>query len=75
VGALFANPYERICGAAGEPPLPGYAVRLRNVLRGLPVLPQPLCAGVRTETGFRRFLNAVRVEGCRRQTTDAQARS
>ena len=33
--ALFANPYQRIWGAAGEPPLPVYAVTLRNVLRGL----------------------------------------
>ena len=33
--ALFANPYQRIWGAAGEPPLPVYAVTLRDMLRGL----------------------------------------
>ncbi len=33
--ALFANPYQSVWGAAGERPLPVYAVTLRNVLRGL----------------------------------------
>ena len=33
--ALFANPYQRIWGAAGEPPLPVYKVTLANLLRGI----------------------------------------
>ncbi|HML13424.1 MAG TPA: hypothetical protein VK456_08980 [Xanthobacteraceae bacterium] len=33
--ALFANPYQRVWGAAGEPPLPIYQTTLASVLRGL----------------------------------------
>jgi hypothetical protein len=33
--ALFANPYQKVWGAAGEPPLPVYKVGLLSVLRGL----------------------------------------
>jgi hypothetical protein len=33
--ALFANPYQRIWGAAGEPALPIHAVTLRDMVRGL----------------------------------------
>ena len=33
--ALFANPYQRVWGRAGEPPLPVYAVTLGSVLRGV----------------------------------------
>lgn len=33
--ALFANPYQRIWGGAGEPPLPVHRVTLRNMLRGI----------------------------------------
>src|SRR6202163_4878729 len=33
--ALFANPYHRIWGGAGEPPLPVHQVTLRNMLRGI----------------------------------------
>ena len=33
--ALFANPYQRIWGGAGEPPLPVYAVTLGSVMRGM----------------------------------------
>src|SRR5438093_4804593 len=33
--ALFANPYQRVWGADGEPPLPVYKVTLSSVLRGL----------------------------------------
>ncbi|HTV34010.1 MAG TPA: hypothetical protein VME69_13075 [Methylocella sp.] len=33
--AIFANPYQKIWGAAGEPPLPHYEVTLSSVLRGL----------------------------------------
>src|ERR1700681_3480138 len=33
--ALFANPYQRIWGGAGEPPLPVHLVTLRNMLRGV----------------------------------------
>jgi len=33
--ALFANPYQRVWGRDGEPPLPTYAVTLRSVLRGV----------------------------------------
>lgn len=32
--AIFANPYQRVWGAAGEPPLPMYRVTLMNMLRG-----------------------------------------
>src|SRR5262245_58455306 len=32
--ALFANPYQKVWGAAGEPPLPVYGVSLRAALRG-----------------------------------------
>jgi hypothetical protein len=33
--ALFANPYQRTWGAAGEPPLPVHKVTLMNMLRGI----------------------------------------
>jgi len=33
--AIFANPYQRIWGRTGEPPLPVYAVTLRSLLRGV----------------------------------------
>ena len=33
--ALFANPYQKVWGAAGEPPLPIYKTTLASVLRGL----------------------------------------
>jgi hypothetical protein len=33
--ALFANPYQKVWGAAGEAPLPVYKVTLGSVLRGL----------------------------------------
>jgi hypothetical protein len=33
--ALFANPYQRVWGADGEPPLPIYKTTLASVLRGL----------------------------------------
>jgi len=39
--ALFANPYQRIWGAPGEPPLPTYGVDLLGVLRGLPPFRPP----------------------------------
>src|SRR4029453_12297434 len=32
--ALFANPYQRVWGGAGEPPLPIYEVTLGSLLRG-----------------------------------------
>jgi hypothetical protein len=32
VSAIFANPYQRVWGGAGEPPLPVYEVTLRSVL-------------------------------------------
>jgi hypothetical protein len=32
--AIFANPYQRVWGAAGEPPLPMHAVTLTNMLHG-----------------------------------------
>lgn len=34
-GALFANPYQKVWGRAGEPPLPVYEVTLSSVLRGI----------------------------------------
>lgn len=33
--ALFANPYQRVWGAAGEPPLPVYDVTLASVVHGV----------------------------------------
>jgi hypothetical protein len=33
--AIFANPYQRVWGGAGEPPLPVYNVDLPGVLRGI----------------------------------------
>jgi hypothetical protein len=33
--ALFANPYQKVWGGNGEPPLPTYQVTLRSVLRGI----------------------------------------
>jgi hypothetical protein len=33
--AIFANPYQKVWGGAGEPPLPTYEVTFRSVLRGL----------------------------------------
>ncbi len=39
--ALFANPYQRVWGGAGEPPLPIYDVTLLGVLRGLLPLGPP----------------------------------
>jgi len=35
VEALLANPYQRVWGGAGEPPLPTYDVTLGSVLRGI----------------------------------------
>lgn len=35
VAAIFANPYQKIWGAPGEPPLPVYEVSYRTVLGGL----------------------------------------
>jgi hypothetical protein len=35
VHALFANPYQKVWGAAGEPPLPVYEVTLRSVFEGM----------------------------------------
>ena len=70
--ALFANPYQPVWGAAGERPLPVYAVTLRNALRGLlPFARHYLFreATARTHdsgadlrwgphrTGFRRFIH------------------
>jgi hypothetical protein len=34
VDALFANPYQRVWGGAGEPPLPVYDVTLGRLIRG-----------------------------------------
>jgi hypothetical protein len=33
--ALFANPYQKVWGGVGEPPLPTYEVTLRSVLHGI----------------------------------------
>ena len=33
--AVFANPYQRVWGRAGEPALPGYDVQLGYLLRGV----------------------------------------
>ena len=33
--AIFANPYQKVWGRAGEPPLPVYEVTTRSVLRGV----------------------------------------
>ena len=39
--AIFANPYQRVWGGAGEPPLPVYNVNLPGVLRGILPFGQP----------------------------------
>ena len=39
--AIFANPYQKIWGGAGEPPLPIYDVNLPGVLRGILPFGQP----------------------------------
>jgi hypothetical protein len=39
--AIFANPYQRIWGGAGEPPLPVYDVNLMGVLHGILPFGQP----------------------------------
>ena len=39
--AIFANPYQRVWGGAGEPPLPVYDVNLPGVLRGILPFGQP----------------------------------
>jgi hypothetical protein len=39
--ALFANPYQKLWGGTGEPPLPTYAVTLLGVLRGIPPFGPP----------------------------------
>jgi hypothetical protein len=41
VDALFANPYQRVWGREGEPPLPVYDVTLGSVLRGVLPLGPP----------------------------------
>ena len=39
--ALFANPYQRVWGASGEPPLQVHQVRLSSVLRGALSIAKP----------------------------------
>jgi hypothetical protein len=39
--ALYANPYQQVWGAHGEPPLPCYKVTLQNVVRGILPLGRP----------------------------------
>jgi hypothetical protein len=39
--ALFANPYQRIWGAEGEPPLPVHPVTLSSLLYGIPPFGPP----------------------------------
>src|SRR3984893_15311335 len=61
--AIFANPYQKVWGRDGEPPLPHYKAKVSNFLRGFCLLvsliclaklqsarsiPTPICAGVRT---------------------------
>ena len=70
--ALFANPYQRVWGAAGEPPLPIYDVTLSGVLRGILPFGRPYIFRQATERavdsnadlrwgadrkGFRRLLH------------------
>jgi hypothetical protein len=58
--AIFANPYQRVWGSAGEPALPIYGVRSPSALRGIlplgspyffgrpsqePSIRAPICAG------------------------------
>jgi hypothetical protein len=39
--AIFANPYQRVWGSPGEPPLPVYSVSLPSALRGILPLGSP----------------------------------
>jgi hypothetical protein len=70
--ALFANPYQKIWGREGEPPLPVYEVSLLSVLRGILPLGRPYLFRQATERavdshadlrwgpdrkGFRRLLH------------------
>jgi hypothetical protein len=70
--AIFANPYQRVWGREGEPPLPVYPVTLGSVLRGiLPLMGPYLFAKASERTvdsradlrwgsdgkGFRRILH------------------
>jgi hypothetical protein len=41
VDAVFANPYQRVWGSEGEPPLPVYKVTLGSLLRGILPFGQP----------------------------------
>ncbi len=41
VDALFENPYQRVWGGEGEPPLPVYKVTLGSLLRGILPFGQP----------------------------------
>jgi hypothetical protein len=47
--AIFANPYQRVWGRVGEPPLPTYEVTLRNVLHG--ILPPGSVSSVSEQQG------------------------
>src|SRR5215510_8495527 len=41
VDALFANPYQKVWGRAGEPPLPAEEVTIRSVFGGLLSIGKP----------------------------------
>ena len=70
--ALFANPYQKVWGGQGEPPLPRYDVTLASVLRGALAFGRPYIFRQATERavdsgadlrwgvngqGFRRLLH------------------
>lgn len=70
--ALFANPYQKVWGGVGEPPLPIYEVTLRSMMRGILPFGKPHLFRLATERtvdskadlrwgidgkGFRRLLH------------------
>ncbi|MBM3550461.1 MAG: hypothetical protein FJX45_01605 [Alphaproteobacteria bacterium] len=85
--AIFANPYQKVWGAAGEPPLPQYKTTVAGALRGLLKFrrPQILQASRRTvdshadlrwgpdRLGYRRLLhpNGVCLTGLWEITEDS----
>ena len=47
--AIFANPYQKVWGRDGEPPLPHYKAKVSNLLRGILPFGQPYLFGQASE--------------------------
>jgi hypothetical protein len=73
--AVFANPYQKVWGSAGEPPWPIYSVRLPSALRGILPLGSPYFfrqavaravdsqADLRWGTGRKGFRRIIHLNG------------